>query len=266
MEKNYTIALIGNQNSGKTTLFNRLTGSNQHVGNFPGVTVEKKEGTIKKRKNITVVDLPGIYSLSPYSVEEIVTRNFLLNAKPDIILNIADATNIERNLYLTLQLLELEMPMVLALNMIDEVLSSGNYIDVKEMERQLNIPVVPISAAKNQGISELLEAVAKSCEEKKGNKYDFCSGEVHKAIHSVIHIIEDRAKEAALPVRFAATKLIEGETELLPLTDKEKNIISKLKESDWSLFFGMLMKVIWLNPFAKRKIGDLILFKTRLLN
>ena len=193
-------ALIGNQNCGKTTLFNQLTGSNQHVGNFPGVTVEKKEGVIKKAKDATVVDLPGIYSLSPYTAEEVVTRDFLIQGKPDAVINIVDATNIERNLYLTLQVIELGLPMVLALNMMDEVTSSGGSIDIKCLEEALGIPVVPISASKNEGVSELVDRllrVAKS--QTRPKKMDFCTNEVHRAIHSVAHLIEDHCAAAGIP-------------------------------------------------------------------
>ena len=213
-----TFALIGNQNSGKTTLFNQLTGSNQHVGNFPGVTVEKKEGTIRKHKDASVVDLPGIYSLSPYTAEEVVTRDFALNEKPDGIINIVDATNIERNLYLTLQLTELQIPMVLALNMMDEVTANGNYIDIDKLSEGLGVPVVPISASKNDGIDELIaRAVATVKNEVRPQKTDFCQagGELHKAIHSIAHIIEDHAAAAGIPTRFAATKLVEGDTPMM---------------------------------------------------
>lgn len=208
----FVFALAGNQNSGKTTLFNKLTGSNQHVGNFPGVTIEKKEGTIKSHKNAKLVDLPGIYSLSPYTMEEVVTRDFLLKEHPDLIINIVDATNIERNLYLSLQLMELSIPMVIALNMMDEVISSGNSIDVKKLSHRLGIPVVPISAAKSEGISELMDVIIKTASEKrKPARLDFCTGEVHKAIHSISHLIEEQAISAGYPVRFAATKLVEGD-------------------------------------------------------
>lgn len=227
-------ALIGNQNCGKTTLFNRLTGSSQHVGNFPGVTVEKKEGKIivgkkKDRESNTVVDLPGIYSLSPYTAEEIVTRDFLLNDKPDGIINIIDATNIERNLYLSLQLLELGIPTVIAMNMMDEVRESGSFIDVKKLSEELGVPVIPISASKNEGVSELVEKVLKSGKDSlPPKKLDFCSGEVHTAVHSLAHIIEPKALKQRIPVRFAASKLVEGDaimTERLGLTDNEKDIV-----------------------------------------
>lgn len=230
----YLLALAGNQNCGKTTLFNCLTGSNQHVGNFPGVTVEKKEGTIKKRKDITLVDLPGIYSLSPYTSEEVVTRDFVLREHPDAIINIVDATNIERNLYLSLQLMELGIPMVIALNMMDEVRASGNTIHVSKLSEHLGIPVVPISAGKNEGISELLDSVLKLLHQKEPpRKMDFCTGAVHRAIHSIIHIIEEQAEEAGYPLRFAATKLVEGDlpmTESLKLSDGQKHIIEHLVE------------------------------------
>ncbi len=205
-------ALIGNQNCGKTTLFNQLTGSNQHVGHFPGVTVEKKEGVIKKAQSATVVDLPGIYSLSPYTAEEVVTRDFLIKEKPDAIINIVDATNIERNLYLTLQLIELNLPMVLALNMMDEVTASGGSIEVKKLEQALGIPVVPISASKNEGVSELVDRAVKTAQAQiRPQKMDFCSGEVHRAIHGVAHLIEDHCTATGTPLRFAATRLVEGD-------------------------------------------------------
>ncbi len=230
----YVFALAGNQNSGKTTLYNALTGSNQHVGNFPGVTIEKKEGQIKKHKDASLVDLPGIYSLSPYTMEEVVTRDFLLKENPDLILNIVDATNIERNLYLTLQLMELSIPMVIALNMMDEVRASGNSIDVKKLSEHLEIPVVPISASKGEGISELLDVVMKTAQDKaRPKKLDFCTGEVHKAIHSISHLIEDQAKGAKYPVRFAATKLVEGDEptfKALKITENQTHIISHVVE------------------------------------
>ena len=206
------LALAGNQNSGKTTLFNCLTGSNQHVGNFPGVTVEKKEGRILKHKEMTLVDLPGIYSLSPYTSEEVVTRDFLLDEHPQAIINIVDATNIERNLYLTLQLMELSIPMVIALNMMDEVRASGNTIDVKGLETRLGVPVIPISAGKGEGIADLTDAVVRTVKTgKKPEHLDFCTGPVHRAVHAVAHIVEDHAKKAGYPLRFAATKLVEGD-------------------------------------------------------
>lgn len=225
-------ALIGNQNCGKTTLFNQLTGSNQHVGNFPGVTVEKKEGAVKKHSDVTVVDLPGIYSLSPYTSEEVVTRDYLLKSNVDGIINIVDATNIERNLYLTLQLMELGLPIVLALNMMDEVRSSGNSIDVKKLEDTLGIPVVPISASKNEGISELVQCVIKIGEDKIMPKHlDFCHGAVHKAIHSITHIIEEKAENLNISARFAATKLVEGDKLMqneLKLSDIDIDIIGHI--------------------------------------
>ena len=227
-------ALAGNQNSGKTTLFNRLTGSNQHVGNFPGVTVEKKEGQVKKHPEASVVDLPGIYSLSPYTSEEIVTRDFVLKEHPNGIINIVDATNIERNLYLSLQLIELGIPMVIALNMMDEVRASGNSIDIAKLSGELGVPVVPISAGKNEGIDELIEvAIRTASQGKKPLKYDFCDGEVHKAIHAIAHIIVDQAKEAGIPLRFAATKLVEGDEptqELLKLDEDQQHIIEHIIE------------------------------------
>lgn len=226
------LALIGNQNCGKTTLFNRLTGSNQHIGNFPGVTVEKKEGTIKQHKDVTVVDLPGIYSLSPYTAEEVVTRNFLINEKPDGIINIIDATNIERNLYLTIQLLELHIPTVLAINIMDELTASGGSVDIAAMEELLGIPIVPISASKGEGISELVTRVLATTSNKVfPKKCDFCTGDVHKAIHAVAHIIEDNAENAGIPVRFAASKLIEGDEPLrqtLKLSSSQTEIIESL--------------------------------------
>ncbi len=230
----FLFALVGNQNCGKTTLFNRLTGSNQHVGNFPGVTVEKKEGHILKHKNATIVDLPGIYSLSPYTSEEVVTRDFAVKEHPDAIINIVDATNIERNLYLTLQLMELGIPMIIALNMMDEVRQSGNSIDVKKLSAHLGIPVVPISASKNEGISDLLDVSMKVVTEKKPPvKLDFCVGPVHKAIHSIAHLIEDQARVYDYPTRFAATKLVEGDgpmTETLGITENQQHIIDHIVE------------------------------------
>ena len=207
-------ALAGNQNCGKTTLFNALTGSNQHVGNFPGVTVDQKVGNIRGQKDCTVVDLPGIYSLRPYTQEEIVTRDYILNEKPDGIINIVDATNIERNLYLTLQLLELRVPMVLALNMMDEVRANGGTIDVKMMSDALGIPVIPISAAKGDGVSDLIDkAVETAGKRTKPIITDFCSDDsaVHRCIHAVVHLIMDHANRAGIPPRFCASKLIEGD-------------------------------------------------------
>ena len=219
-------ALVGNQNCGKTTLFNALTGSNQHVGNFPGVTVDQKIGEIKDGKSGSVVDLPGIYSLRPYTQEEIVTRDFILNEKPDGIINIIDATNIERNLYLTLQLLELRVPMVLALNMMDEVHANGGTIDVRELSRCLGIPVVPISAAKGEGVSELLDQAVHTARGKTLPKvYDFCAPDspVHRCIHAVVHMIQDHADKAGIPARFAATKLIEGDEGILRQLQLDQN-------------------------------------------
>ncbi|MDD5964819.1 MAG: ferrous iron transport protein B [Oscillospiraceae bacterium] len=224
-------ALVGNQNCGKTTLFNALTGSNQHVGNFPGVTVDQKIGEIREAKNCSVVDLPGIYSLRPYTQEEIVSRDFILNGKPDGIINIVDATNIERNLYLTLQLLELRVPMVLALNMMDEVRSGGGTIDVQKMSRALGIPVVPISAAKGEGISELVQQAISAARSKTVPKVtDFCAGDsaVHRCIHAVVHLIADHADAHGIPARFCATKLIEGGDTLadeLSLDRNEKELL-----------------------------------------
>lgn len=228
----YLLALAGNQNCGKTTLFNALTGSNQHVGNFPGVTVEKKQGTIKKHKDISLVDLPGIYSLSPYTSEEVVTRDFIIDEHPDAIINIVDATNLERNLYLTLQLMELETPMILALNMMDEVRASGNNIHVDILSKELGIPVIPISAAKGEGISDLLNVVEKTIKSKKpSQKLDFCQGEVHRAIHAIAHIVEDHAEDSGYPTRFASTKLVEGDEPMfkaLKLDDGDIHIINDI--------------------------------------
>ena len=247
-------ALAGNQNSGKTTLFNQLTGSNQHVGNFPGVTVDKKEGVIRDHKAgehhhgprswghprhpreqiprpeaAVVVDLPGIYSLSPYTSEEIVTRNFLIEDKPDGIINIVDATNIERNLYLSMQLIELGIPMVIALNMMDEMRANGNTVDVNRLEAELGVPVVPISAAKNEGIDELIEHALRAAEHKEApRRQDFCTGAVHRCIHGIAHMIEDHADRAGVPRYFASTKLVEGDEPMqkrLHLTENEKDLI-----------------------------------------
>ena len=226
-------ALAGNQNCGKTTLFNQLTGSNQHVGNFPGVTVDQKSGAIRGQKDCTVVDLPGIYSIRPYTPEEIVTRDFILNQKPDGIINIVDATNIERNLYLTLQLLEMRIPMVLALNMMDEVTGSGGTIDVKAMSRELGIPVVPISAAKNEGVDELVKIAVLTARGKiLPTVYDFCApGPVHRGIHAVVHQIEDHAQAAGIPVRFAATKLIEGDEDIVSRLELDQNELELIEHS-----------------------------------
>ena len=228
-------ALAGNQNCGKTTLFNQLTGSNQHVGNFPGVTVDRKDGIIRGHAEATVTDLPGIYSLSPYSSEEIVTRDFLLNTHPDGIINIVDATNIERNLYLTMQLMELGIPMVLALNMMDEVRANGGTIMVNELEELLGVPVVPISAAKNEGIDELVEhALHVARHRETPGRIDFCDaadgkgGAVHRCIHAVTHLIEDHAQRAGLPLRFSATKLVEGDRlieQALQLDENETELL-----------------------------------------
>lgn len=224
-----TYALVGNQNCGKTTLFNRLTGSNQHVGNFPGVTVDRKDGVIIGQPGTCVTDLPGIYSMSPYTSEEIVSRNFVLQEKPKAIINIVDASNIERNLYLTMQLLEMQIPMVIALNMMDEVIGNGGSIDINKMEDMLGVPVVPISASKNQGIEELVKhAVHIAYYQEKPLVQDFCSsddhnGAVHRAIHSVIHIIQDHAEKSGIPVRFAASKIIEGDPLILHKLDLDTN-------------------------------------------
>ena len=224
-----TFALVGNQNCGKTTLFNQLTGSNQHVGNFPGVTVDRKDGMIKGHPDTEVTDLPGIYSMSPYSSEEIVSRNFVLNEKPRAIINILDATNIERNLYLTMQLLEMDIPMVVALNMMDEVTGNQGSIDVNGMEALLGVPVIPISAAKNEGVDELVKhALHVAKYQEKPLRQDFCDkndhgGSVHRCIHAVIHLIEDHAEAAGIPVRFAATKLIEGDPLILSQLKLDQN-------------------------------------------
>ncbi len=214
--KTLIFALAGNQNSGKTTLFNQLTGSNQHVGNFPGVTVERKDGQIKNHQYAAVVDLPGIYSLSPYTKEEIVTRDFLIDVKPNCIINIVDATNIERNLYLSLQLMELGIPMVLALNMMDEMRANGNTVDVPGLSLQLGIPVVPISAVRNEGVHELVDlAIATAQAYQTPRRVDFCTGPVHRCIHSVAHLVEDHAERLGVPTRFAATKLVEGDKPMI---------------------------------------------------
>ena len=224
-----SFALVGNQNCGKTTLFNQLTGSNQHVGNFPGVTVDKKSGKIKNHDNTEVTDLPGIYSMSPYSSEEIVSRNFVLNEKPKAIINIVDATNIERNLYLTMQLLEMEVPMVIALNMMDELIGNKGAIDINQMEALLGVPVVPISAAKNQGVQELVNHALHLAQfQEKPVKQDFCSkdehgGAIHRAIHTVESIIEDHAEKVGLPLRFCATKVIEGDNLIIKQLDLDQN-------------------------------------------
>jgi len=222
-------ALAGNQNCGKTTLFNQLTGSNQHVGNFPGVTVERKDGAIRGYTGVKVVDLPGIYSLSPYSNEEIVTRDYLLKEHPHGIINIVDATNIERNLYLSMQLIELNIPMVIALNMMDEVRANGGTIKIDKLQAELGVPVVPISASKNEGIDELIETAVRTAEAKQAPKrQDFCTGAVHRAIHSIAHLVEDHAERIGVPARFAATKLVEGDKPMLNslgLTDNEKDMV-----------------------------------------
>ena len=224
-----TFALAGNQNCGKTTLFNQLTGSNQHVGNFPGVTVDRKDGAIRGRANTLVTDLPGIYSMSPYTSEEIVTRNFVLNEHPKGIINFVDATNIERNLYLTMQLMELDIPMVLALNMMDEVRENGGSIHVNQMEEMLGIPVVPISAAKNEGIDELIShALHVAKYQEKPTEIDYCDanddgGAVHRCLHAIMHLIEDHAAEAGIPVRFAASKLAEGDSLILDSLHLDQN-------------------------------------------
>ena len=225
-------ALAGNQNCGKTTLFNQLTGSNQHVGNFPGVTVEQKSGVVKGYKDCTVVDLPGIYSIRPYTIEEIVTRDFLINEKPDGIINIVDATNIERSLYLTLQLSELKIPMVLALNMMDEVRNNGGTINITELSERLGVPVVPISAAKNDGVEELIETVVNTAKKRiPPGKIDYCSGAVHRCIHAVCHIIEDHADKAGLGRRFCATKLIEADPAIKEKLELNENELEMIEHS-----------------------------------
>ncbi len=232
-----TFALAGNQNCGKTTLFNQLTGSNQHVGNFPGVTVDRKSGAIRNNPNTEVTDLPGIYSMSPYTSEEIVTRQFIIGEKPTGIINIVDATNIERNLYLTMQLMELDTPMVLALNMMDEMRGNGGTVRINKMEAMLGIPVVPISAAKNEGVDELVDhALHVAKYQERPGRMDFCGeedhgGAVHRCIHGIIHLIEDHAKAAGIPVRFAATKLVEGDQRIeaaLKLDQNEKEMIEHI--------------------------------------
>ena len=232
-----TYALVGNQNCGKTTLFNQLTGSNQHVGNFPGVTVDRKDGTIKGFPKTKITDLPGIYSMSPYTNEEIVSRNFVLKEKPKAIINILDATNIERNLYLTMQLLEMNIPMVVALNMMDELTANGGSVDINTLESMLGVPVVPISAAKNQGVDELVtHAIHIAHYQEKPTRQDFCSpdssgGSLHRCLHAIIHLIEKKARNADIPVRFAASKIVEGDEIIikqLNLTDEEKNMIEMI--------------------------------------
>ena len=224
-----TFALLGNQNCGKTTLFNQLTGANQHVGNFPGVTIDRKSGVIRGNPNTSVTDLPGIYSMSPYSSEELVSRNFVLYDRPHAIINIVDATNIERNLYLTMQLLEMNLPMVVALNMMDEVSGNGGAVDINEMEALLGVPVIPISAAKNQGVDELIQhAVHVAHYQERPLRQDFCdehdhNGAVHRCLHAVIHLIQDHAERANLPVRFAAGKLIEGDALILRQLELDQN-------------------------------------------
>ena len=224
-----TFALVGNQNSGKTTLFNRLTGSNQHVGNFPGVTVDRKDGAIQGHPNTLITDLPGIYSMSPYTNEEVVSRSFVLDEKPKAIINIVDATNIERNLYLTMQLIEMGIPMVVALNMMDEINANGGIIDINAMESALGVPVVPISAAKNEGVEELVDhALHVAHYQERPLRQDFCDendhgGAVHRCIHAIIHLIDDHAKRAGLPVRFAANKVIEGDTLVMQQLKLDQN-------------------------------------------
>ena len=231
--KELLFALVGNQNCGKTTLFNQLTGSNQHVGNFPGVTVDSKTGLLRGTKNCRIADLPGIYSMRPYTGEEIVTRDFVLNEHPDGIINIVDATNIERNLYLTLQLLELHIPMVLALNMMDEVRGNGGTIDVQKMSEELGIPIVPIAAVKNEGIDELINCAVHVAREKVlPKRIDFCDdGPVHRCIHAVSHLIEDHAERAGISRRFAATKMIEGDEDIISRLNVNQNELELLEHS-----------------------------------
>ncbi len=230
-----TFALAGNQNCGKTTLFNQLTGSNQHVGNFPGVTVDRKSGAIRGHANTEITDLPGIYSMSPYSSEEIVTRQFIIDEKPKGIINIVDATNIERNLYLTMQLMELDVPMVLALNMMDEVRGNGGSVRINEMEEMLGIPVVPISAAKNEGVEELVRhALHVAQYQERPGRTDFCgkddhNGAVHRCLHGIMHLIEDHAQDCGIPVRFAATKLIEGDSVILERLNLSRNELEMME-------------------------------------
>ena len=230
-----TFGLVGNQNSGKTTLFNQMTGANQHVGNFPGVTVDRKDGVIKGYPKTRVTDLPGIYSMSPYSSEEIVSRDFVINEKPSAIIDIVDATNIERNLYLTMQLLEMDVPVVVALNMMDELTGNGGVIDINGMEKMLGTPVVPISAARNQGVDELVHhAIHIAKYQEKPTEQDFCSkddhgGAIHRAIHAVEHIIEDHAERAGLPLRFSATKLIAGDELVLERLGLDKNELEMIE-------------------------------------
>ena len=226
------LALAGNQNSGKTTLFNQLTGSNQHVGNFPGVTVDRKEGTIRGHKDITVVDLPGIYSLSPYSNEEIVTRDFITKERPDGIINIVDASNIERNLYLSMQLVSLNIPMVIALNMMDEVRANGGTIRIEKMAQELGVPVIPISASKNEGVDELIEAAIRTVEDKRYPlRLDFCAGPVHRTIHAITHLVEDHADRIGISARFAATKIAEGDQPIIEELKLSENEIETIEHT-----------------------------------
>ena len=227
-------ALAGNQNCGKTTLFNQLTGSNQHVGNFPGVTVDSKSGTIRNTKGDEVVDLPGIYSLRPYSAEEIVTRDFILDGRPDGIINIVDATNIERNLYLTLQMIEMQVPMVLALNMMDEVRANGGTVDTVKLSELLGIPVVPISAAKGEGIADLTELACRTAAAgRKPEIYDFCPpGPVHRCIHAVTHVVEDHAERARMSARWAAMNVIEGNGDIVARLALDENELETVELDD----------------------------------
>ena len=230
-----TYALVGNQNCGKTTLFNQLTGANQHVGNFPGVTVDRKDGVIKGYKNTLITDLPGIYSMSPYTSEEIVSRSFVLDEKPRAIINIVDATNIERNLYLTMQLLEMDIPMVVALNIMDELTANGGSVDINTLEAMLGVPVVPISAAKNEGVHELVKhAIHIAHYQEKPQRHDFCSadekgGAVHRCLHAVRHLIEDKAKAAQIPLHFAASKVVEGDKLVIDKLQLEESELEMLE-------------------------------------
>ena len=230
-----TFALVGNQNAGKTTLFNQLTGSNQHVGNFPGVTVDRKDGQIRGYKNTLITDLPGIYSMSPYTPEELISRDFVLKEKPKGIINVVDATSIERGLYLTMQLLELDIPMVLALNMMDEIDNNGGYVDINGLENELGIPVVAISASKNQGIDELIEhAIHVAKYQEKPVEKDYCSkndhgGQVHRCLHSIMHLIEDHAKDSELPLKFCASKAAEGDKLIIKMLNLDKNEVETIE-------------------------------------
>ncbi|MEE0776420.1 MAG: FeoB small GTPase domain-containing protein, partial [Bacillota bacterium] len=228
------IALVGNQNSGKTTLFNQMTGSSLNVGNFPGTTVEMKQGIVKHHHEAEIVDLPGIYSLSPYTEEERITREYLLQSKPDVVVNVIDSTCFERSLYLTLQVIEMNFPTVLAVNMMDELRASGRHLDIDSLQRVLGIPVVPISAFRDEGIDELVKIAIDTAQNRVlPQKMDFCSGATHKAIHSIAHIIEDAAVAADLPIRFAASKIVEGDDEIksrMALSEYDSKLVEILVE------------------------------------